>query len=204
MNKLQIYNAVVLPSLLYGCEAWTLYRKHLQKLENFHMRALRSIMSIRWQDRVTNLEVLDRAQSSSIESMLIKAQLRWTGHVIRMEDNRMPKRLMYGELQQGKRHQGRPKKRYKDALKTSLQWCHIKPKELEESASDRPAWRSKTHKAAADFEDARCQKLAAARERRHRAASTEITGTDFQCPHCSRLCASRFGLQSHLRKHRNA
>ena len=85
-NKLKVYTAVVLPSLLYGCNTWTPYCKHIKKLEKFHMRAVRSILGICWQDRITNLEVLDRANSSSIESVLIKAQLRWVGHVIHMED----------------------------------------------------------------------------------------------------------------------
>nr|KAG5705334.1 hypothetical protein BaRGS_011106 [Batillaria attramentaria] len=121
-TKLKVYNAVVLPSLLYGCESWTSYRRHIKQLEKFHMRALRSILGIRWQDRITNLEVLDRAQSCSIESMLLKAQLRWVGHVIRMEEHRMPRRLLYGELAVGRRHQGRPKKRYKDCVKANLHW----------------------------------------------------------------------------------
>ena len=202
LTKLKFYNAVVLPSLLYGCDTWTLYRRHVKKLESFHKRTLRSILGIKWQDRITNLEVLDRANSTSIESMLIKAQLRWVGHIIRMEEFRMPRRLMYGELQLSKRNQGRPKLRYKDTVKANLQWCYIKPKELEERAVDRAKWRALTHKAAANYEEARHQKFTAARDKRHRAASAVTTTTDIQCPHRSRLCASRLGLQSHLRVHR--
>jgi hypothetical protein len=41
-TKLKVYNAIVLPSLLYGCETWTLYRRHIKKLEQFHNRSLRS------------------------------------------------------------------------------------------------------------------------------------------------------------------
>lgn len=56
--------------------------------------------------RVTNLEVLDRAHSSSTESMLIIAQLRWVvGHVIRIGEHRLPSRLLYGEFLHGKRNQ---------------------------------------------------------------------------------------------------
>ena len=84
-TKLKVYKAVVLTSLLYGCETWTLYRKQIKQLESFHMRSLRRIMDIRWQDKVTNLQVLDRANAVSIEALLLKAQLRWTGHVIRMD-----------------------------------------------------------------------------------------------------------------------
>ena len=63
--KVKVYKAVVLTSLLYGCETWTLYRKHIKQLERFHMRSLQSIMGIKWQDRVTNLEILDRASLAS-------------------------------------------------------------------------------------------------------------------------------------------
>ena len=55
-----------------------------------------------------------------MHTVLKLAQLRWTGHVIRMPDERLPKKFFYGELQDGKRSQGGQKKRYKDTLKTSL------------------------------------------------------------------------------------
>ena len=57
-------------------------------------------------------------------------------------------------------------------------------------------------RAAANFEEVRCQNVTAARERHRRAAYTVITTTDFQCPHCSRLCTSELGLRSHLRVHK--
>ena len=41
----------------------------------------------------------------------------------------MPRRLMYRELQAGKRNQGRLKLRYKDTVKANLQWCHINPRD---------------------------------------------------------------------------
>ena len=75
-TKLKVYRAVVLSSLLYGCETWTIYRRHLKQLERFHQRALRSILGILWQDRVTNTEVLERANCISIEAMLLKSCLR--------------------------------------------------------------------------------------------------------------------------------
>ena len=86
-TKLKVYRAVVLSSLLYGCETWTVHRRHLKQLERFPQRALRSILGIRWQDRVTNTEVFERTNCISIEAMLLKFCLRWTGHVVRMEDH---------------------------------------------------------------------------------------------------------------------
>ena len=40
------------------------------------------------------------------------AQLKWTGHVISMPDEGLPKKVIYGEVQEGKRSQGGQKKRY--------------------------------------------------------------------------------------------
>ena len=110
-------------------------------------------MGIRWQDKVSNQQVLDPAKMSSIEVMLLKAQLRWTGHVDRMKDNRIPKQLMYSELKHGSRKQGRPKLRYKDTLKSNLRWCDIKPCELETAAMSDSAWRSNVSRATTAVED---------------------------------------------------
>ncbi|CAH1233287.1 Hypp666 [Branchiostoma lanceolatum] len=200
-TKIKIYKAVVLTSLLYGCESWTLYRRHVKQLEQFHMRSLRRIMDISWQDRVTNQQVLDLAQCTSVKAIVLKSQLRWTGHVIRMSDDRIPRQLMYGELKLGFRKRGRPKLRYKDTLKNNLKWCGIKPSKLESMATDRTAWRALIFRATTNFEEERRQRLNAARAKRHRAAATAVQTADHQCTTCGRLCASSFGLRSHMRAH---
>ena len=60
-TKLQVYRAVVLPSLLYGSESWTVYSRHLQKLQSFHMRCLRHILHVKWQDHTPDTEVLQNS-----------------------------------------------------------------------------------------------------------------------------------------------
>ena len=87
-TKLKVYREVVLASLFYGCEIWTLCRRHLKELGRFLMRSLRTILNIKWQDLVSNLQVLAMAESTSIEAMILKSRLRWVGNVVGMEDNR--------------------------------------------------------------------------------------------------------------------
>ena len=116
-TKIQAYRAVVIPTLLHGAETWVLYRKQIRLLERFKQRCLRSILGIKWQDRVSNEEVLKRASLPSIESILLQVQLRWAGHVTRMQDVRMPKAVFFSELQEGERDRDAPRKRYKDQLK---------------------------------------------------------------------------------------
>ena len=61
VTKINVYCAVVLPTLLYGCEAWTPYRWHIRRLGQFHMRCLRRIANIKWQDMIPNTEVYSAA-----------------------------------------------------------------------------------------------------------------------------------------------
>ncbi|KAI8516323.1 hypothetical protein Bbelb_049040 [Branchiostoma belcheri] len=119
-TKIQVYRAVVVTTLLYGAETWVLYRKQVKLLERFHQRCLRCIMGIKWQDYVTNTEVLERANLQSMEAMLMTRQLRRAGHLARMKDSRMPKAVFYGELCQGKRDRGAHRKHFKDQLKRQL------------------------------------------------------------------------------------
>ena len=139
-TKISVYRAVVLTTLLYGSESWVTYRHHLRLLERFHQRCLRSILNIHWSDYITNVEVLQQAGITSVEAMLMKTQLRWAGHVSRMEDHRLPKIVLYGELSTGHRDRGAPKKRYKDSLKKSLSTCHIDHRQWSALAADRGAW----------------------------------------------------------------
>ena len=85
------------------------------------------------------------AESTIIEAMILKSRSCWVGHVIRVEDNRLQKQLMFGELASGKRKQGRPLKRFKDRVEASI--SHTDPQEHEPCAHDRTGWRALTRHA---------------------------------------------------------
>ena len=57
-TKINVYHSVVIPTLLYASETWTLYRKHINLLDAYHMRCLRSILGVSLQDKYTNNEIL--------------------------------------------------------------------------------------------------------------------------------------------------
>jgi len=113
-SKMAVYNAWVVSTLLYGSEAWTTYSKQGQKLNNFHLRSLRHILGISWRDEVPNTEVLDHASLPTMYTLLRQRRMRWIGHSHRMEDGRIPKDILYGELAVGKRPRVRLHLRYKD------------------------------------------------------------------------------------------
>ena len=120
------YRAIVLSTLLYGAEAWTVYRRQVKKLHAFLMRHLRSIMRITWMDKVTNKEILERTGLPSMEDLLIRKNLRWTGHLMRMSSDRLPKQVLYSQLSSGHRKRGRPRLRFKDTIKRNVKLRDIK------------------------------------------------------------------------------
>nr|VZI09519.1 unnamed protein product [Spirometra erinaceieuropaei] len=200
-KKLKMYKAVILPTLLYGAETWTVYTKQACRLNHFHLICLRRILRLNWQDRIPDTDVLERTGILSIYSMLRQMQLRWSGHLVRMEDERLPKRLFYGDVATGSRRQGGQIRRYKDTLKSSLKRLHINPTNWVELSHDRPTWRRAVKTGAATYEANRIAAAKVKREARKsqlrpvRNAAAQPLPT---CPRCQRTFRARIGLVGHL------
>ena len=120
---------------------------------------------------MTHSEIRSRAGIPSIESMLLNRQLRWLGHVIRMPHNRLPHRVLYGQLQLGRRSVGGQNKRFKDHIKSILKRCNIPISRLESLASERTTWRSTCAFGLSYFDDEYDRAAALRRSRRHQHAS---------------------------------
>ncbi|BHF61317.1 hypothetical protein SprV_0100429100 [Sparganum proliferum] len=128
-------------------------------------------------------------------------QLRWSGHLVRMDDERLPKRLFCGDVATGSRRQGGQIRRYKDTLKSSLKRLQLNPTNWEELALDRPTWR-RTVKTGAAIYDA--NRIAAAKVKREARKSQvqPVRNADAQplptCHRCQRTFRARIGLVGHL------
>ena len=118
--KGKIYRAIILSTLLYGADTWTVYRMHVKKLHAFIMGHLRSIMKTRWQDKVTNIKVLKPVGLPSVEDLLTRKNLHWTGHLLRMPTDRLQRQVLYSHLPEGQQPRGRPRLRYKYTIKINL------------------------------------------------------------------------------------
>ena len=105
-TKALIYQTCVLSTLFYGSETWALYAGQERRLNSFHMRCLRNTLKIKWQDRTPDTEVLKRAGIQSLYLILQSWHLRWLGHVAHIDNSRIPKYILYGELSEGTRNIG--------------------------------------------------------------------------------------------------
>ena len=141
----------------------------------------------------------------SVHTLLKLAQLRWTGHVTRMHEEHLPKKILYGELEMGKRSHGGQKKRYKDTLKASLKDFNIPIESWEQVAQDQSKWRGLIRKGASEYEAKRISEAKqkhAQRKARAKASPTELSCSDLCCSICNRQFRARIGLISHLRTHK--
>ena len=196
-----MYNACVLSTLLFGSETWTAYARQEHRLNSFRLRYLRRILGISWQDRVPNKDFLERAGTPSMFAMLSQRRLRCLGHVRRMEDGRLPKNVLCGELTSGSRPVGRPMLRYKDVCKRDMKSAEINPDSWEAVAADRSNWRHMVCTGVRRAEARREELWQDKRERlRARAASAPSQPTSYPSSNCNKDCLSRIGLYSHSRR----
>ncbi|VDM02058.1 unnamed protein product [Schistocephalus solidus] len=128
--------------------------------------------------------------------------MRWSGHLVRIDDERLPKRLFKRDVAKGARRQGGKKRRYKETLKKSLKQLQINPATWEDIAQDRPARRRSVKTGSAIYE---ANRIAAAKAKRAaRKSPAPRTNTDNAqafptCPRCQRTFRTRIGLVEHLR-----
>jgi len=82
---------------------------------------------------------------SSLKEMNLtikERRLRWLGHVLCTEDDRIPKQAMYWQMDHHvKRKPGRPSKNWTDTICPDLKTIGMAWEEAEESAANKENWR---------------------------------------------------------------
>ena len=87
-----LYEGVIIPTALYGAEAWGMRSAERRKVNVFEMKCLRSLVGVSRMDRVRNEEVRRRAGiKRELVSRVDHRILRWFRHVERMDEYRMEK-----------------------------------------------------------------------------------------------------------------
>ena len=99
------------------------------------------MLGISWKDRITNVEVRTRTGQQTMDNILTERRLRWLGHVLRMDHQRIPQQALYWQISGYKRGPGRPKKNWRSTVNKDLQNMEFTWEEAEVAALDRHGWR---------------------------------------------------------------
>ena len=142
--KRLVYCCMILSILLYGSECWCLTEKLFRQLRNFHARCVRAMCRVNRrhtrEHHISTADLLDRLGLATIDTFITRNQLRWAGHLRRMDFSRLPRRMMSCWVR-AKRPRGAPRFTYGRALYKALQKAEIERRSWTELAADRAKWR---------------------------------------------------------------
>ena len=135
-RKLNIYNAFIKISLLYGSETWRLTENNKRRVEATETDAQRRSSSISRKERIRNVTI---RQQIRLEETIIKEieqnQLTWYGHVQRTTEGRLPK-IALNWMPKQKRARGRPKKNWIEGIRKAMNERNLNESQWE----DRKQW----------------------------------------------------------------
>jgi hypothetical protein len=154
--KIQMYQAIVLSTLLYGSETWNLTQQQEAQLDAFGHKALRRIMGVEWDDYLSNEEIRRKTNQPKISQLVRKKRQQWFGHVVRMEDKRLAKRTFRWNPKSNNYKRGRKKTRWKDVIQRDAELFNTTPEYLNQIALKRNLRTAKGGKEWLRFLDALC------------------------------------------------
>ena len=141
-TKTKLYETLVIPVLMYGAESWCMKKEDERRLLVAEMGWLRGLLNRSRREKIRNEVTREElGQKETVVERIKKRRLTWYGHVIRMENGRMPARALHGEVE-GTRSRGRQKKRWIDNVLEDIEDRGWDLRRAIELARDRPKWRS--------------------------------------------------------------
>ena len=93
-----------------------------------------------WPNMISNNDLYKNKGSLSITKEITHGRLRWPGHVLRMEQERITK-VALRWTPPGKRKRGRPKTTWRRTVTQELKQMNLSWEEAQHAARDRVEWR---------------------------------------------------------------
>ena len=126
-------------------------KKEEQAVLSFERKIFRRIYGAKyengeWKSR-TNRELQEMSKRENIVKWIKGQRINWLGHLERMEEDRMPKKIFTQELE-GTRRRGRPRKRWKEEAERDLQVLGVR--RWRELVADRKKWKDIVRQAKAN------------------------------------------------------
>ena len=104
-TKVRLVKAMIFPSVLYGCESWTIKKADHQGIDAFELWCWRRLLRVLWTSRRSNQSILKEITPKySLEGLMLKVKFQYFGHLM-WRTHSLEKTLMLGKIK-GKRRRG--------------------------------------------------------------------------------------------------
>ena len=96
-TKVRVVKAMVVPLIMYGCESWTIKKAAHQRIDAFALWCWRRLLRVPWTAGRSSQSVLQEINSEySLEGLMLKVKLQYSGHLMERADSLCWKRLKAG------------------------------------------------------------------------------------------------------------
>ena len=159
-----------------------------------------------------NTQLRNLTKIERVDVLIQKRRLQWLGHVERMSDERLQKKLLVSKIMNGKRGQGGQKQRWHDLIHADLKQLNMVA-DWRTAARDRKQWRNNINKLLHELnaqkeldekarkDSVKIQKNIANNQTCNIASSNASLVCSF--PGCNKVAANKTDLANHIRqKHR--
>ena len=153
--KIRMLRAEVLETMLYGCVTWSPRAYYYDTLRRAHHRFLTRCIAWRKHSRADHpnsyLDTLLKTENESIEANLRRRRILFAEFVARMEDMRLPKCVMFGEMVGGAGCVGGQEKERMGCFLDNLRAFGINTDQWTTAAQDEREWRRTAEQGAEHF-----------------------------------------------------
>ena len=74
---------MVFPTVMYGCESWTIQKAECQRIDAFELWCWRRLLRVPWTARRSNQSILKEIiPGISLEGLMLKLKLQYFGHLM--------------------------------------------------------------------------------------------------------------------------
>ncbi|KAG7297348.1 hypothetical protein JYU34_013337 [Plutella xylostella] len=133
--KRKVFNTCILPVMTYGCETWALTKAHMHKLQVCQRSMERSMLGLRMIHHIEIKEIRKITEVDDVTTKIKTQKWRWTGHMIRGNQEKWTQMVTVWYPRDQKRKKGRPYQRWDDDIKKVAGPLWMR------TARDREAWK---------------------------------------------------------------
>ncbi|KAJ4434311.1 hypothetical protein ANN_22866 [Periplaneta americana] len=90
-TQIKFYKTMATPTPLYGCEAWTLKKNYINRIQSAEMKFLIGVKGCTRLDRYRNDDIRNELNLLPIIDKIKEYRIRWSNHLRRMDKERIPK-----------------------------------------------------------------------------------------------------------------